>query len=228
MSQFLSAYQIHCIAREEGGISSPSQEAKDHIFNLISHHSKYCQGIELLISEGSGIYSFEDIDMAVQAAIAIEQEIDGLNAKNHSAPINLVSIGIVSLINPFTKQTENERSIELATFLANAASAGELYLSEGAYNSLSNPESFSCRFVRQLIRTTETWALNAYEVFWVPTDVEMGKLNRDPNDIDMDIQPIRSFGLKLFLTIVFLFFSVLVMTIGLGPLWAMFTKLLYT
>jgi len=227
MTQFLSAFQLHEIPREEGGTILASQSAQDALLHLIAKHSLAHGGKLIEVDKDHGIYSYGDIASAVEAGIAIQRELDGLNDQNDAAPIELASIGIVSVTNPFTGLVEHERSHELANFLANAASAGELYLSEGAYDLLPNPESLSCRFIRQLIRTGETWALNAYEVFWVPTEIELGKLDKDPDHIDEDIQPIRSFGLKLFLSILFLFFAVLVLTVGWEPLWAFFIKIVY-
>ena len=115
----------------------------------------------------------------------------------------------------------------LAKFLAEAAGAGELYLSEGAYDLLKNPESLLCRFTRQLLRTGEDRALNAYEIFWNPTEVDPGKLSKDPDAIDLDIQPIRSFGLKLLAGILLLFFGVLLLTEGYEALWVWFIKMVY-
>lgn len=227
MTKFLTAFHLHEIPREEGGAILASEEAQDALLQLIAKISLEHGGTLVESAQDRGIYSYGDVASAVEAGIAIQKKLDLLNDQNHDAPIELASIGIVSLINPFTGLVENERSHELVSFLADAASAGELYLSEGAYDSLPNPELLSCRFVRQLIRTGETWALNAYEVFWVPTEIELGKLDKDPNHIDEDIQPIRSFGLKLFISILFLFFGVLVLTIGWQPLWAFLIKIVY-
>ncbi|MBU3577833.1 hypothetical protein [Polynucleobacter sp. UK-Kesae-W10] len=227
MTQFLSAFQLHEIPREEGGAILASQSAQDILLQLIAKTSLEHGGKLVQVAEDYGVYSYGNIAMAIEAGISIQKQLDGRNDQNHLAPIELAAMGIVSLVNPFTGLVEQERSLELVGFLAKAASAGELYLSEGAYNAVPNPESLSCRFVRQLIRTGETWALNAYEVFWVPTEVELGKLDKDPNEVDQDIQPIRSFGLKLFFSILFLFFAVLMLTIGWQPVWAFFIKIVY-
>jgi hypothetical protein len=227
MTQFLSAFQLHEIPREEGGTILASKNAQEILLQLIAKTSLEHGGKLVQVAQDYGVYSYGDINLAIEAGISIQKQLDALNDQNHLAPIELASMGIVSLVNPFTGLVEQERSLELVTFLAKAASAGELYLSEGAYDSLHNPESLSCRFVRQLIRTGETWALNAYEVFWVPTEVELGKLDKDPNEVDQDTQPIRSFGLKLFLSILFLFFAVLILTIGWQSVWVFFIKIVY-
>jgi hypothetical protein len=227
MTQFLSAFQLHEIPREEGGAILASKSAQDTLLQLIAKISLDHGGKLLQVGQDYGVYSYGDIALAIEAGISIQKQLDMLNEQNYLAPIELASMGIVSLVNPFTGLVEQERSLELVSFLAEAASAGELYLSEGAYDSLTNPEALSCRFVRQLIRTGETWALNAYEVFWMPTEVELGKLDKDPDHVDEDLQPIRSFGLKLFLSIVFLFFAVLILTIGWQPIWAFFIKIVY-
>jgi len=55
-----------------------------------------------------------------------------------------------------------------------------------------------------------------------PTEVDPGKLQKDPNAIDLDIQPIRSFGLKLVSGVLLLFFGVLLLTVGYEALWEWF------
>ena len=224
MSDFLSAFHMHVIPRFD--VASP-KESSNHIVHekllqLIARICKDFRGTVLEDSHEKLIYAFEQVSFATQAAMAIQIEADALNAKNHLTPICLASIGIVALINPFTGLREEERSIQLASFMAEAAGAGELYLSEGAHDSLKNPGSLLCRFTRQLLRTGEDRALNAYEVFWNPTEVDPGKLQKDPNAIDLDIQPIRSFGLKLVSGVLLLFFGVLLLTVGYEALWEWF------
>jgi hypothetical protein len=224
MSDFLSAFHIHVIPRFD--VESPD-ESSNHIVHeklvqLIARICKDFRGTALEVPGGKLVYAFEQVSFATQAAMAIQIEADALNAKNHLTPICLASIGVVALINPFTGLREEGRSIQLASFMAEAAGAGELYLSEGAYDSLKNPDSLLCRFTRQLLRTGEDRALNAYEVFWSPTEVDPGKLHKDPNAIDLEIQPIRSFGLKLVGAVLLLFFGVLLLTVGYEALWEWF------
>ena len=224
MSNFLSAFCIHIIPRIDVDLSDeePHHAVREKLIQLIARICKDFRGAVLEESGGKLIYIFEQVSFAIQAAMAIQIEADALNAKNHSAPICLASIGITALVNPFTGLKEEERSIQLASFMAEAAGAGELYLSEGAHDSLKNPDSLLCRFTRQLIRTGEDRALNAYEVFWNPTEVDPGRLHKDPHAIDLDIQPIRSFGLKLVAGVLLLFFGVLLLTVGWEALWDWF------
>lgn len=224
MSDFLSAFHIHIIPRVDVDSSDEASNnvVREKLVQLIARICKDFRGTAFEKSSGKLIYVFEQVSFAAQAAMAIQIEADALNAKNHSAPICLASIGIVALINPFTGLREEERSVQLASFMAEAAGAGELYLSEGAHDSLKNPDSLLCRFTRQLLRTGEDRALNAYEVFWNPTEVDPGKLHKDPNAIDLEIQPIRSFGLKLVAGILLLFFGVLLLTVGYEALWEWF------
>jgi hypothetical protein len=224
MSDFLSAFHIHVIPRvdAESPDESFNRMAREKLVQLIDRICKDFRGTVLEDSKYKLIYAFEQVSFATQAAMTIQIEADALNAKNHLAPICLASIGIVALINPFTGLREEERSIQLASFMAEAAGAGELYLSEGAHDSLKNPGSLLCRFTRQLLRTGEDRVLNAYEVFWNPTEVDPGKLHKDPNAIDLEIQPIRSFGLKLVGGVLLLFFGVLLLTVGYEALWEWF------
>jgi hypothetical protein len=229
MNNFLSAFQIHLIPRSDVVLSDEASNhaAREKLILLIARICKDFRGMAFEESRGKLIYTYEQVSFATQAAMAIQIEADALNAKNHLSPICLASIGIVALINPFTGLKEEERSIQLASFMAEAAGPGELYLSEGAHDSLKNPESLLCRFTRQLLRTGEDRALNAYEVFWNPTEVDLGKLKKDPNSIDLEIQPIRSFGLKLVAGILLLFFGVLLLTVGYEALWLWFIHMVY-
>lgn len=224
MSNFLSAFHIHIISRDNDGLldEASSNAVREKLTLLIAKICKDFRGTAFEGSPGKLIYEFEQVSFAVQAAMAIQIESDAINAKIHSAPIGLTSIGVVALINPFTGLKEEERSLQLASFMAEAAGAGELYLSEGAHGCLKNPDSLLCRFTRQLLRTGEDRALNAYEVFWNPKEVDPGKLHIDPNSIDLELQPIRSFGLKLAAGILLLFFGVLLLTVGYEALWEWF------
>jgi hypothetical protein len=229
MGNFLSAFHLHIIPRIDGDAldATASQTIHDRLSQLIARICIDFRGTVCAESSGKLIYAFEKVSFAAQATMAIQIEADALNAKHPLAPIGLASIGIVSLINPFTGLQEEERSIQLASFMAEAAGAGELYLSEGAYDSLQDPGLLLCRFTRQLLRTGEDRALNAYEVFWNPTEVDLGKLRKDPNAVDLDIQPIRSFGLKLVGGILLLFFAVLLLTVGYESMWVWFIQLVY-
>ena len=229
MGNFLSAFCMHIIPRDDVGSSDEASKnaVNEKLISLIARICKDFRGVAFEERPEKMIFAFEQVSFATQAAMAIQIEVDALNAKNHLTSIGLVCIGIVSLINPFTGLKEEERSIQLAHFLADAAGAGELYLSEGAYALLKNPKSLLCRFTRQLLRTGEDRALNAYEIFWNPTEVDLGKLDKDPNAIDLEIQPIRSFGLKLVASIALLFFGVLLLTVGYEALWAWLIYLVY-
>lgn len=229
MNNFLCAFHIHVIPRVDTELLDEvsNHAARDKLILLIARICKDFRGIPSGESPGKLIYAFEQVSFAVQAAMAIQIEGDSLNAKNHLSPICLASIGIVAVVNPFTGLKEEERSIQLASFMAEAAGPGELYLSEGAHDALKNPETLLCRFTRQLLRTGEDRVLNAYEVFWNPTEVDLGKLTRDPGAIDLDIQPIRSFGLKLIAGILLLFLGVLLLTLGYEALWSWFIQMVY-
>jgi hypothetical protein len=224
MGNFLSAFQIHLVPRinEESLDLVSSRVVHDRLTHLIARICKDFRGTIYEEAAGKLIYGSEKVSFAAQAAMAIQIEADSLNAKNHLTPISLASIGITALVNPFTGLEEKEHSVQLASFMAEAAGAGELYLSEGAYNSLQDPGLLLCRFTRQLIRTGEDRVLNAYEVFWNPSEVDLGKLNKDPNAIDLELQPIRSFGLKLVGGILLLFFLVLLLTVGYEAMWVWF------
>lgn len=229
MNNFLCAFQTHIILRDEEALPDESvvQAAREKLAHLIAKICKDYRGSLMEQSSDKLMYAFNNVNFASLASVAIQIEADLLNFKNHLSPICLASIGIVALINPFTGLKEEERSVQLASFMADSAGAGELYLSEGAYAALKNPDLLLCRFTRQLMRTGEDRALNAYEVFWSPTEVDLGKLHKDPNAVDLDIQPIRSFGLKLVATILLLFFVVLLLTIGYESLWTWFIQLVY-
>ena len=229
MNDFLSAFEIHLFPRIDTGTSDEAhnQAAREKLLLLIAKICKDFRGNAFEQSQDKLIYAFEKVSFAVQAAMAIQIEADALNAKNHLSPICLASIGIVAVINPFTGLKEEERSIQLASFMAQAAGPGELYLSEGAHDSLKNPDSLLCRFTRQLMRTGEDRVLNVYEIFWNPTEVDPGKLDRDPDAVDLEIQPIRSFGLKLVAGILLLFFGVLLLTVGYEALWLWFIHMVY-
>lgn len=227
MGNFLSASLMRQFSRFDSGDSDAHSMLSDSqsILDLIAKISQDHGGGVHERNGNKVIYAFNEVELAAQAAISIQKELDLLNASNHLSHIRLVSTGIVSLINPFTGLQEAEHSIQLVSFMAESAGAGELYLSEGAYNALKNPDMLLCRFTRQLLLTGDDHVLNAYEVFWNPTEVDLRKFRKDPQVVDLENQPIRSFGLKLVAGILLLFFGVLLLTVGYQPLWVWFIQM---
>jgi hypothetical protein len=226
MSQFLSASLIHHLPRFDSHDSDVQSMASDNqqILDLIAKISKNHDGVVQERTGNQVIYVFKEIELATQAAISIQRELDLLNESNHLSPIHLVSTGIDLLINPIAG-AEEERSIQMTAFMAQSAGVGELYLSEGAFEALQNPDTLLCRFTRQLLKAGEDQALNAYEVFWNPAEVDLGSFHQDPHSIDAEIQPTRSFGLKLLAGILLLFFGVLLLTVGYSGLWFWFSQM---
>lgn len=227
MASFFSASLMHQFSRFDSGDSDANSMPSDNqsMLDLIAKISKDHNGA---VYEGVGnniIYAFNEVELAAQAAISIQKELDLLNASNRLSPIKLVSTGIVSLMNPFTGFQEEGQAIQLASFIAESAGAGELYLSEGAYNALKNPDISLCRFTRQLLRTGDDQVHNAYEVFWNPREVDLKKFRKEFHVIELENQPIRSFGLKLVAGILLLFFGVLLLTVGYKALWVWFIQM---
>jgi hypothetical protein len=227
MGSFFSASLMHQFSRFDSGDSDTRSMPSDNqsMLDLIAKISKDHNGAAYERAGNQVIYAFDEVELAAQAAISLQTELDLLNASNHLSPIYLASTGIVSLINPFTGFQEERESIQLVSFMAESAGAGALYLSEGAYNALKNPDILLCRFTRQLLRTGDDRVLNAYEVFWNPAEVDLRKFRKDPDVIELENQPIRSFGLKLVAGILLLFFGVLLLTEGYKALWAWFIHL---
>jgi hypothetical protein len=227
MGNFLSASAIHEISRFSDDYLDPkiTSSANQSTLDLIARISKDHCGALYEVNGTQVIYVFDEVELAVKAAISIQMELDFLNASNHTRPIHLASTGIVSQINPVNGALEEGHPYQIASFMSESAGAGELYLSEGAYDVLKNPTRLLCRFTRQLLKIGEDRALNAYEVFWKPTEVDLGKFNKLPNAMDSEIQPTRSYGFKLFSGIFLLFFGVLLLAIGYEVIWNWFIRM---
>lgn len=227
MGNFLSASIAHEIERfsDVESDSNLAPLAIQSTLDLIATISKDHCGELQAVDGNKVIYAFKEVELAAKAAIFIQKELDFLNTSNHTSPIHLASTGIVSQTNPLNGSLEEGHSIQIASFLAESAGAGELYLSEGAYDALKNQDIILCRFTRQLLKAGEDRALNAYQVFWNPTEVDLGKFHKLHNAADLEMQPIRSYGLKLLTGIFFLFFGVLLLTIGYEVIWNWFMKM---
>jgi len=226
MGNFLSASIAHEIARfsDDQFDSNLAPSANQDTLDLIARISKEHCGALNEVNGTHVIYAFEEVELAVKAAISIQKELDFQNASNHTRPIHLASTGIVSQIYPLNGSPEESHSYQTAVFLAESAGAGEIYLSEYAYDSLKNPDIILCRFTRQLLKVGEDHALNAYEVFWNPTEVDLGKFHPQ-NAMDLEMQPIRSYGLKLLAGIFLMFFGVLLLALGYEVIWDWFMKM---
>jgi hypothetical protein len=224
-NQMLLAIRFHSIDLNGGDVFEPEEQwiAKQQFINLRADVKEILleNHATLLDEDESGqIFHFPDINMAFAAAVAAQKYVDAFNALMHRESIYLLSIAIVAQVNPFTHGIEEIRSEKLASFLADTAGVGGIYLTEGAYLAQDHDKDSFCRFVKQLLPIREDVFLNIYEAFWNPQEIEVStSVNIAHSEIQSEERPIRSFGTAFFLFVIGLFIAVLVMSVGLEPIW---------
>jgi len=160
-------------------------------------------------------YSFEDIDAALNFAVNLQGKLDQINEHELSGSIYLLSIGIdgTKAIN-FSSEGEH-KALEIASFIAESASPGEINLSEAVYQLLGDESKVFCRFSKQLTNNASNAGLNVYEAFWNPREVEInGGRIEAIGALDLDTQPARSFGIGLIIFILVIIIIVFIMTVG--------------
>ncbi len=157
-------------------------------------------------SIGDGTLSyFENAQDAVRAAVRIQQGMDGLNmSKKYKTPV-LMRIGMHTGKCIIEKNDIAGDVVNTASRFESSATAGEIYISEETYNSLSDKSENYCRFIKQITLKGKKDAFNAYKVFWNPKEIELDKQGRSLDDKPAQSSPpARSFGMKFFLMAVLL------------------------
>ena len=231
-NQMLLAIRFHSIGLSGGELFEPEEQwiAKQQFINLragvkeifLKNHATSFDG-----DEAAPIFYFPNLKIAFLAAIAAQKYVDAFNVLMHREAIYLLSVAIVAQVNPFTHGIEEIRSEKLASFLANTAGIGGIYLSEGAYLAQDHEVDSSCRFVKQLLPVEEDTFLNIYEAFWNPQEIEVSSfVNTAHSEIQSEERPIRSFGTRFFLFVIGLFVAVLVISVGPEPIWEFGLKVL--
>lgn len=185
------------------------------VFALLESEPIRHGGAQIAVNQSHREYSFPDAISAINCAVGIQRHIDGLNEKELSGEIYLLSIGL-------SGASENSG---LAKFLSDTAGPGEINLSESVYKQLMGKTEIFCRFTKQLSNVGDYHGLNVYEAFPNPSEVEVNQLRLEGlGAIDPHAQPARSFGIKLIISILIALSVILVLMAGYRPVLKLITQ----
>lgn len=156
-------------------------------------------------------FQFPDSIKAVRCAVQMQKALDLFNKVHPGNAVFLLSVGV---------GVESDQELgDVASFLAESASPGEINLSEGLYLALGGNGGVFCRFTKQLAFNGSNNGLNVYEAFWNPTEIEVSQARIDlAGGLDPDAQPIRSFGIKLILLIIIMLALIFSLIAGYKPI----------
>ncbi|MDH3973128.1 MAG: adenylate/guanylate cyclase domain-containing protein [Deltaproteobacteria bacterium] len=130
----------------------------------------------LVKTMGDGTMSyFPDAQSAVIAASQFQETIDKMNLeKKFSAPI-LVRIGINTGEGIVEQNDIYGDVVNVASRFESSANAGEIYISESAYNAMADKTAVYCRFIKTTTLKGKKDPFKIYKVFWKTDEIEADK-----------------------------------------------------
>ncbi|MBI4350976.1 MAG: adenylate/guanylate cyclase domain-containing protein [Elusimicrobia bacterium] len=158
------------IAETHGDFASRSliKQHNDILFPLIR-----ANGGTLVKTMGDGTMSYFGTPLeAVRAAAGMQKGIDAFNLSRKIAIPVLVRIGI------HTGQGIVEHNdifgdvVNVASRIEGQANPGEIYLSEEAYNALSDRTEIPCAFAKEALLKGKKEPVRLYKAFWNPAELE--------------------------------------------------------
>lgn len=158
------------IAETHGDFASRSliKQHNDILFPLIRGN-----GGTLVKTMGDGTMSYFGTPLeAVRAAAGMQKGIDAFNLSRKIAIPVLVRIGI------HTGQGIVEHNdifgdvVNVASRIEGQANPGEIYLSEEAYNALSDRTEIPCAFAKEALLKGKKEPVRLYKAYWNPSELE--------------------------------------------------------
>lgn len=124
------------------------------------------------IGDGTLSY-FESAQDCLHATVQIQKEIDSSNLhKKTKVPI-LVRIGFHTGKCILEKNDVYGDVVNTAARVQSAAHPGDIYLSEAAFNALSDRSEVYCRFVEKATLKGKKETVDLYKAFWNEKEIEM-------------------------------------------------------
>jgi adenylate cyclase len=170
------------------GSTSITENAGDlAVRTLLKHHNdivlpliKEHNGI-LVKTMGDGTMSyFESPQDAVRAAARIQAGIDAFNLSKTIPQLIQIRIGMHTGKGIVEEKDIFGDVVNVASRFESSASAGEIYLSEETYNSLSDKSEIYCRFIKTTTLKGKAEPFNIYKAFWNPKEAEADMSEKKP------------------------------------------------
>jgi len=162
------------------GSTSITENAGDlAVRTLLKHHNdivlpliKEYNGI-LVKTMGDGTMSyFESAQDAVRAASKIQAGIDQFNLTKTIPHLILIRIGMHTGKGIVEEKDIFGDVVNVASRFESSASAGEIYLSEETFNSMTDKGEIYCRFIKTTTLKGKAEPFKIYKAFWNPKEAE--------------------------------------------------------
>ena len=158
------------IAERHGDLSSRSL-IKDHnniVFPLIKDNN----GV-LVKSMGDGTLSyFPDALDALRTAVSIQRDFSAYNDQKKLAEPVHIRIGMHTGSVIIEKDDIFGDIVNTASRFESSADPGEIQLSEETYNSLSDKDEITCRFIKEALLKGKKEPFKIYKAYWDPGELE--------------------------------------------------------
>mgnify|MGYP001558567302 FL=1 len=158
------------IAETHGDFATRSliKQHNDIVFPLVKKHNG-----TLVKSMGDGTMSyFPGPQDAVRAAAEIQKGMEAFNLEKKAAIPIFMRIGIHKGQGIVEKNDIYGDVVNVASRIEGQANPGEIYMSEEAYNGLSDKSEVYCGFAKQTTLKGKKEAVKLYKAFWNPTEME--------------------------------------------------------
>jgi class 3 adenylate cyclase len=144
------------------------KQHNDILFPLIKSH----KGV-LVKTIGDGTLSyFENAQDCLRASVQIQKEIDSSNLQKKTKVPILVRIGFHTGKCILEKNDVYGDVVNTAARVQSAAHPGDIYLSEAAFQALSDKSEVYCRFVEKATLKGKKETVDLYKAFWNPNEIE--------------------------------------------------------
>jgi class 3 adenylate cyclase len=158
------------IADTEGDLAS-RLFMKDH--NAIVMPAIANNGGVLVKTMGDGTMSYFESSLgAVRAAASIQSQCDAYNVTKQPKIPLLVRIGIHTGECVLEGKDLFGDTVNVASRFESAADAGEIFLSESAYQALEDKSEIYCKFLKTVTLKGKAEPQKAFKAYWNPAEME--------------------------------------------------------
>ncbi|MDO8805257.1 MAG: adenylate/guanylate cyclase domain-containing protein [Elusimicrobiota bacterium] len=144
---------------------------KRHIDILTPLFKKYNGTLVKTMGDGTMSYFADPLD-AVRAAVEMQKGMDEYNLEKKVPIPILMRVGIHTGEGIVEKNDIFGDIVNVASRIEAQANAGEIYMSEEAYNALSDKSEIYCAFAKETMLKGKKDPMRLYKAFWNPVEID--------------------------------------------------------
>lgn len=145
---------------------------KRHIDILTPLFKKYNGTLVKTMGDGTMSY-FTVTQDAVRAAVEMQKGMDEYNMEKKVPIPILMRVGIHTGEGIVEKNDIFGDIVNVASRIESQANAGEIYMSEDAYNALSDKAEIHCAFAKETMLKGKKDPMKLYKAFWNPVEMDL-------------------------------------------------------